>query len=219
VGVAFAQVFGLDELPDWQPRYNIAPTQMVPVIRQRDGNDLEWALLKWGLVPSWAADLSTAVPLINARAETVAVKPVFRSAFRKRRCVLPAGGFFEWKTVAGKKQGQLFSRRDGEVFAFAGLWESWTRHDHRIESVTILTTQANDLVGQVHDRMPVILEQQAARVWLDPTVNAVDVLQSLLRPCPPDELLCCPVGPAVNNVRSEGPQCIAPAVPSQRMLF
>jgi putative SOS response-associated peptidase YedK len=184
------------------PRYNIPPTINVPVVRFTDGKR-SLSLMRWGLLPSWTKDPKTAPLLNNVRAETVAEKPSFRSAFKNRRCLIPASGFFEGKTEGKQKQPYYFRRPDDRPIAFAGLWETW----NDIESCTIITTEANGLMSPIHDRMPVVLGKNDYGEWLDPKTTDST---SLLTPCPADELICYPVDPVVNNTRNEGPQCIVP---------
>src|SRR5262245_35107324 len=161
-----ADLFRLAGGPELPLRYNIAPTQPVPVVRAAgDGRAL--ALARWGLIPRWATDPAIGNRLINARSETVAEKPSFRDAFRKRRCLIPATGFYEWAKTAGGKQPYHFRLLDGRPFAFAGLWERWDRGGEPVESCTILTTAANAVVRPVHERMPVILPAEAFAAWLD----------------------------------------------------
>ena len=166
-----AEVFGLDEEPVLAPRFNIAPTQDVTVVRAPSGRR-QAGQVQWGLVPSWARDESIGSKLINARAETVAEKPAFRAALRARRCLVLADGFFEWQPAGGRKQPWYFRARDGRPFAFAGLWERWQpAGGEAVESCAIITTEANDVVRPVHERMPVILPlerpRSLARRWLD----------------------------------------------------
>lgn len=218
-----ATAFGVDEAGDateWEPRYNLAPTQSVLVVR-RTGEKRQLALLRWGLVPSWS-DRRPGPPLINAMAETAASKPTFRSAFQKRRCLIPADGFFEWLALGKKRFPRLFAPCDGGLFAFAGLWECWLKEGEHLESVCILTTEANELVSPLHTRMPVILPRDAQDLWLDPEQSDLDRLQELLRPFPASAMIVRPVSTAVNNVRNEGPQCVEPAEPEgpeQQSLF
>lgn len=209
-GEKLAEQFQLAEIPELAPRYNIAPTQEVAVVRQcAEGRQL--ALLRWGLIPSWAKDPSIGARMINARAETVAEKPAFRSAFVRRRCLVPADGFYEWKRTAGGKQPFFFQMRDGRPLAFAGLWEQWKSPDGgQIESYTILTTDANELLRPVHDRMPVILPPDAYDLWLDPDVQKPDVLLALLHPYPEEAMTAYPVSMRVNSPANDDPQCIAP---------
>lgn len=209
-GEKLAEQFQLAEIPELAPRYNIAPTQEVAVVRQcAEGRQL--ALLRWGLIPSWAKDPSIGARMINARAETVAEKPAFRSAFVRRRCLVPADGFYEWKRTAGGKQPFFFQMRDGRPLAFAGLWEQWKSPDGgQIESYTILTTDANELLRPVHDRMPVILPPDAYDLWLDPDVQKPNVLLALLHPYPEEAMTAYPVSMRVNSPANDDPQCIAP---------
>ncbi len=204
-----AEHFHLDQIPTAEPRWNIAPTQSVLAVRRREPSATEAVLLRWGLVPSWATDLSIGVRLLNARAETVLEKPSFRTAFHRRRCLLPADGFYEWQSVAGKKQPIHFRFRDARLFAFAGLWEHWHGPDGGVESCTVLTTQANDLVRPVHERMPVILDPDHYDAWLDPRTSDPALLRSWLVPCEPAEMMAVPASMHVNNARNEGPACLA----------
>jgi putative SOS response-associated peptidase YedK len=210
---AVVETFGLFDAPTWEPRFNIAPTQAVFVVRLSDGQR-RGALLRWGLVPPWAVTVG-GPPLINAKAETVLARPTFRSAVRKRRCLVPADGFFEWKTEDGKKQPHYFTLSDGRLFAFAGLWERWEGEGRVVESVAVVTTEANELVRPVHDRMPVILPREAEGRWLEPG----EVDEALLRAYPAEEMTVRRVSPVVGSVRNEGPQCVAPAGPMQGSLF
>jgi putative SOS response-associated peptidase YedK len=206
-----AEWLGLPEVPDLPPRYNVAPTQPVAAVRAGPGGGREFVMLRWGLVPPWSADPGTGPLLINARAETAADKPSFRAALRARRCLVPADGFYEWVRQAGKKQPIHFRLRDGRPFAFAALWELWSGPDGEVvESCAILTTGANELVRQAHDRMPVILGPDAFGPWLDPAVRDPAALAAWLRPYPADAMTACPVGSWVNNPRNEGPACLAP---------
>jgi putative SOS response-associated peptidase YedK len=153
---------------DWTPRYNIAPTQPVPVIRETSNRSREIAFLRWGLIPSWATDLSIGAKTINARAETVSTVASFRDSFRSRRCLIPADGFYEWQRDGTIKQPYCFEVREGQLFAFAGLWDRWTDPQGRaIESCTILTTTPNEMLSDLHDRMPVILPPEKYDVWLN----------------------------------------------------
>lgn len=225
-GEAIAQVFQLAEVPTVEPRYNIAPTQLVPTVlhtpkasdaqsqKQSDtvGNDSvlrQFKLLRWGLIPSWAKDPAMGARLINARAETVGEKPSFRSAFRHRRCLVVADGFYEWQRQERKKQPFYFRLQDGQPFAFAGLWEHWEAPDgEAISSCTILTTEANELLRPIHDRMPVILDAKDYDLWLDPTVQKPDPLQQLLRPYQSEAMTCYAVSTQVNKPANNSPECI-----------
>jgi putative SOS response-associated peptidase YedK len=203
-------------------RYNIAPTQEIAAVRwhpERQGRELAW--LRWGLVPSWADDPAIGNQLINARAETVATKPAFREAFRTRRCLVPADGFYEWKRQNRAKQPYYIRLRDDRPFAFAGLYERWHRGGSAIESCTIITTDSNDLVGTIHNRMPVILDRQQFAAWLDSAIDDPRILTPLLAPYPAARMIAYPVSTIVNSPRFDAPQCIE-AVPrgkSQGSLF
>jgi putative SOS response-associated peptidase YedK len=166
--------------------------------------------LRWGLVPHWADDIKIGYSLINARSETAADKPAFRKAFRDRRCLILTDGFYEWQKLEDRKQPYYIRRRDGKPFAFAGLWESWSKGETPVQSCTILTTDANDLMRPLHDRMPVILDPGNFDRWLDPTVNKPAEVQPLLAPCPADWLQAIPVSTHVNNPRHEDASCVTP---------
>lgn len=194
--------------PPILPRYNIAPTQKAPVVFTGGNGKPIMDELRWGLIPSWAKDVSTSVRAINARAETIAEKPTFRDAFKKRRCLVPATGFYEWKREGKTKTPYYFTSRS-RALVFAGLWERWTDGDVSILSFTIITTEANSLMAPIHNRMPVILKHDDWRAWLDPMEYDRAHLQSLLLPADDEALECWEVGPYVNNARHEGEQCIA----------
>lgn len=206
---ALQAAFGLNETPNLPPRYNIAPSQDVAAVRMGP-HGRELVMLHWGLIPAWAKDPKTGYSLINARAETVAEKPAFRTAFRRRRCIIPASGFYEWKEVAGGKQPYYLMLKNGEPMGLAGLWEHWQSPEGRvIESCTILVTDANALVKQVHDRMPVILPKEAYAAWLDPEEQAPDRLAPLLCPLDAAEMTAWPVSRLVNNPRNDEAGCLA----------
>lgn len=224
--------FQLTGLPaEYRPRYNIAPTQ--PVLAVIGNGQRRAGLLRWGLVPGWAKDPSIGSRLINARAETVAEKPAFRHALRRRRCLIPADGFYEWRQQGGRKQPMRIVRRDGGLFAFAGLWESWrppqasapapgrtapsgaggearARANVVLYTCTIITTEANGALRSIHERMPVILPPEAYDLWLDQDVDDPAALLPLLKPRPDDELVAYPVSTLVNDVRNDSPDCIRP---------
>lgn len=204
--------FQLFEAPTLSPRYNIAPTQPVAAVRQSPGNGgRELVLLRWGLVPSWAKDPGIGARMINARSETVAQKPAFRAAFRRRRCLVLADGFYEWQRLERGKQPFYVRLHDGRPFAFAGLWEHWEGPDETmLDSCTVLTTEPNDLLRPVHNRMPVILEPKYYDLWLDPGVQEAELLQPLLRLYPSEGMLAYPVSTWVNSPGNDGPQCIEP---------
>jgi len=193
------------------PRYNAAPTQDLPIVRlSADGSERQLAVLRWGLVPSWATDPAIGNRLINARAETVAEKPSFRSAFRSRRCLVPADGFYEWRKIGGHKQPYRICRPDGAPFAFAGLWERWASEQATpLETFTILTTEATAELSPIHGRMPVILPTASYDAWLNPNMRRAD-LTALLTPYP-GALDVYAVDTRVNNARNDDPACIAPA--------
>jgi putative SOS response-associated peptidase YedK len=205
---ALAEAFDLAGFPELAPRYNIAPTQPVLAVRASD-TGREAALLRWGLVPPWAKDMRQAP--INARSETAADKPMFRHALRKRCCLVPASGFYEWAAAGGRKQPYCFRARDEKPFAFAGLWERWGGPGGPVESCAILTTTANELVQPVHDRMPVIVPQPHWQAWLDRDMQDTAAVVPLLRPYPSDALRAYPVGLLVNSPKNDGPGCLAPA--------
>ena len=208
--LAFIDFFELSNSLALSPRYNIAPSQNIAAVR-RVGDHREASLLHWGLIPHWAKDRKIAYKTINARAETVAEKPAFRSAFRYRRCLIPASGFFEWKLIGGSKQPYNITLKSGGLMAFAGLWESWTSHaGERIDSCTIIVTEANVTVRPVHDRMPVILDPANYGIWLDPALQSPELLQPLLKPFPAALTLVQPVDRSVGNPANDGPICVAP---------
>lgn len=219
---ALRAVFGFAGSPvNLAPRWNAAPTQTLPIIR-REGAEKRLAMLRWGLVPAWSKQIGGSAPLINARSETVAEKPSFRSAFRSRRCLVPADGFYEWQTLGeGRpKHPFLFARRDGQPFAFAGLWERWQGPDAVVESFCILTTTANAIMAAYHDRFPVILAPGAYDEWLDPARDA----KPLFAPAPSEWFTVVPVSPRVNAVRHDDPSCLQPLdraepTPHQKSLF
>lgn len=189
---------------DFRPGYNIAPTQSVVCVR--DGEQREFFMARWGLIPSWAKDAKIGNSCINARAETIDTKPAFRSAFKKRRCLVMADGFYEWRQ--GDKQPHYITLKSGEPMAFAGLWEFWKSPEGPVESCTICTTEANEMMGELHDRMPVILRRPIIDHWLDPSVNDAEELKPMLQQFPADEMQAWPVGKAVGNVRNQGPELI-----------
>jgi putative SOS response-associated peptidase YedK len=199
------------DVPALEPHYNIAPTQAVAAARiLPNGSQRQVVLLRWGLIPSWSDDPGIGNRLINARSETVADKPSFRSAYRKRRCLVLADGFFEWQKIGGKKQPYYLGLKDGGLFAIAGLWEHWQRDGEVIESCTILTTSANDLVKSVHDRMPVILPADQYERWLDPDNQTAMDLDQVLRPFRAELMGAYPVSLHVNNPRNDDLRCVEP---------
>jgi putative SOS response-associated peptidase YedK len=200
--------FQLQEEPSVEVRYNIAPTQNIIAVRQgADGREV--AELKWGLIPSWAKDAAMGARLINARSETVTEKPSFREAFKRRRCIIPADGIYEWQRTGGKKQPFFFHMRDERVFGFAGLWDKWRDEEGEIiESCTILTTEANKVFRPVHDRMPVILHPETYVEWLGDDPRALEALKELLRPYPASEMVAYPISSRVNSPQNQGEDLI-----------
>ena len=205
---AIASVFQLNQVPTLEPRYNIAPTQPVATVLQTSARERQFQLLRWGLIPAWAKDATMGSRLINARAETVAEKPSFRSAFRHRRCLVIADGFYEWRRQDGKKQPFYFRMQNQQPFAFAGLWEHWQDpKGEAINSCTILTTEANELLQQIHERMPVILNPKDYDMWLDPTMQ-IEQLQQLLQPYSSAVMTSYPVSTKVNKPTNDTPELI-----------
>ncbi len=206
------ELFDVADVPPLPKRYNIAPTQDVAAVRQ-SGDGRKLVMLHWGLIPSWAKEPAIGARMINARAETLADKPAFRSAFKARRCLIVADGFYEWQKVGPRKQPWYFSLADGAPFGFAGLWERWEDPEGpAVESCTIVTTTANDVVAPVHDRMPVIVPQGDYDVWLDARIADATRLASLLRPYAGEALRSHPVSLRVNSPGNDDAACIAPAV-------
>jgi len=202
-------IYGILAPPDLLPRYNIAPSQPVLVVRQDDSGQRELATVNWGLIPSWAKDPKIGHSLINARSETIAEKPSFRTAFRRRRCIIPASGFYEWVHVGHTKQPWYIKGSKDVPLSLAGLWEHWKSPDDSvIETCTIITTTANELMAPLHDRMPVILPLDSISSWLDPNTRS-DQLTKLLRPCASEMLAAYTVSNLVNNPRFDSPSCIA----------
>jgi putative SOS response-associated peptidase YedK len=204
--------FRLATIPNLIPRYNVAPTQDISVVGLgREGPSL--IRMRWGLVPSWSKDPKAGAPLINARADTVAVKPAFREAFRKRRCLIVADGFYEWAGEKEQKQAWYITLKSDEPFGFAALWERWRPpagvSDEPILSTAIVTTDANDAIAHIHHRMPVILDSADHEAWLDPDSTPAR-LSALLKPLPSAAIQARRVSKAVNAVRNDGPECIAP---------
>ncbi len=194
---------------EWTPRYNIAPTQPIPVIRQNPKEPVrELSLVRWGLIPSWAKDSSVAAKMINARSETASTKPAFRDALKFRRCLIPADGFYEWAKTAKGKQPYCFEVNDGGLFAFAGLWDRWKDPSGKlVETCSILTTTPNALTAPVHDRMPVILDPDAYDLWLDPGMTNVVAASELLKSYDARLMRCYPVSNQVNRAENDDEEC------------
>ena len=189
------------------PRFNAAPTQHLPVVLA-DG-ERSMALLRWGLIPHWAEDPAIGNTMINARAETIAQKPSFREAFRKRRCLVLADGYYEWQKTAAGKIPMRFVMHDDAPFAFAGLWETWHNGDDLIRSFTIITTSANETTAPIHNRMPVILHREHENYWLDPATDPLD-LHTMLLPYPGDAMRVYPVSKSINSPSNDSADLIVP---------
>jgi putative SOS response-associated peptidase YedK len=209
-----AEYFDIDGDVEWEPRYNVAPTQNVGIIRQAGPKpERHLALARWGLIPAWAKDATIGQRAFNARSETVASKPAFKEAFRRQRCLIPADGFYEWRRGAAGKQPLHFGMSDDSLLAFAGLWDCWRGPGGDVvESCTILTTTPNSLLADVHDRMPVILDRQHYDRWLDPGLQNVKELAGMLKPFDAASMKRYPVSTRVNSVANDDPQCAEIAV-------
>ena len=206
-----ADLFELESAPELSARYNIAPTQEAPVVRVGEGNSRTLELLRWGLVPFWAKDPTIGNRMINARSETVAEKPAYRASFEKRRCLVIADGFYEWQRTGGPKQPWLFRLQSGQPFALAGLWDRWDKGEGGpLETFTILTTEPNELLAPVHNRMPVVLAPEEMTTWLDPGIQDPAELIPLLDAFPAGEMEGYPVSTFVNSPGNDSPRCIAP---------
>jgi putative SOS response-associated peptidase YedK len=205
-------LFGLELAGELPPRYNIAPSQPVAAIRAGGSGARELTLLQWGLIPSWAKEPAIGSRMINARAETAAEKPSFRAAMKRRRCLIPASGFYEWTRVGAAKQPFFVRMKGGRPFALAGLWEQWCGEDgSELETCAILTTSPNELAAKIHPRMPVIIAPGDYGRWMDPANEKPGTLEPLLRPYPAGEMEAHPVSRHVNNPRNDDPACIEPA--------
>ena len=201
------------EEQEWSPRYNIAPTQPVPVIRQNPKNPIrELSLLRWGLIPSWAKESSISAKMINARSETAATNPAFRDALKFRRCLLPADGFYEWQRTGKTNQPYCFEIGEGELFAFAGIWDRWKDGGTTVETCSILTTTPNVVTSAIHDRMPVILDRDSYDLWLDPGMRDVTAASELLKPYDARQMRCYPVSTRINRVANDDEGCSLPMV-------
>ncbi len=196
-------LFQYAEQPNFPPRYNIAPTQPIPIVRLQEGVR-QFALVRWGLLPSWVKDPKTFSLVINARGESVLEKPAFRNAMRRRRCLIPADGFYEWKETGGRKQPYFVHAKSGGPVAFAGLWETWTGpNGEELETAAIVTTNANKLLSEVHDRMPVIVPPDAFDLWLDCATVDAKTAEALIMPAPENLLEIYPISTAVNRVAND----------------
>jgi len=205
----FDSVSGED---DWGPRYNIAPTQPVAVIRQNPKKPIrELSLMRWGLIPSWATDSTVASKMINARSETASTKPAFRDALKSRRCLIPADAFYEWSRFGKSKQPYCFEVNEGELFAFAGIWDRWKDATGKsVQTCSILTTTPNAVTSVIHDRMPVILDPEGYDLWLDPGIKDVSEASELLKPYDARLMRCYPVSTRINSVAYDDEECSAP---------
>ncbi|MFL5069253.1 MAG: SOS response-associated peptidase [Xanthobacteraceae bacterium] len=209
---AIRALFAYEDQPNFPPRYNVAPTQPVPIVRLMEGNR-RFALVRWGLLPAWVKDPRTFSLLINARGESINDKPAFRLAMRRRRCLFPADGFYEWRQEGRRP---FFVRaKSGGPLAFAGLWETWMGpNGEELDTATIVTTRANRTLGTIHERMPVVIAPEAFDFWLDCRKVDADTAAALIAPAPEEALEAYEVSPAVNHVANDSPDLIAPAEPA-----
>ncbi len=209
---AVKRIFALDEVPELEPRYNIAPTQPVPAVRAGEEGARAFAMLHWGLVPKWSKERAIGNRMINARSESLAEKPSFRDAFRKRRCLVLADGWYEWQVTPDGKQPWFIRMKDARPLAFAGLWERWKdpKDGALLESCTIVTTDASQSIRKIHERMPVVLAEADRDRWLDTAFSETDKLSELLRPYEPKALEAWPVSRQVNAPKNQGQELIAP---------
>jgi putative SOS response-associated peptidase YedK len=208
---AIRALFGYPEQPNFPARYNVAPTQPIPVVRLYEGKR-QFVLMRWGLIPAWVKDAKTFSLLINARGESVVDKPAFRAAIRRRRCLIPADGFYEWKDAGGRKQPYFVRSRRGGPLAFAGLWETWTGpNGEEMDTAAIVTTNANRTLAAIHDRMPAIVPPEAFDLWLDCAKVDAQTASALIAPAREDLLETYEISPAVNRAANDSPALIAPA--------
>ncbi len=207
---AIRELFGYVDQPNFPPRYNIAPTQPVPIVRLMEGKR-RLVLVRWGLIPSWVKDPRTFTLLINARGESAIDKPAFRAAMRHRRCLFPADGFYEWKVTPTGKRPYFVRLQSGGPMAFAGLWETWTGpNGEEQESAAIVTTAANRTLAPIHERMPVIVAPAAFDLWLDTKRVDAETAAALIAPAPENLLEAYEISPAVNRVANDSPELIEP---------
>jgi putative SOS response-associated peptidase YedK len=209
---AIRALFGYPEQPNFPPRYNVAPTQPIPIVRLADGKR-QFVLMRWGLIPSWVKDPKTFSLLINARSDSVLDKPAFRSAMRRRRCLIPADGFYEWREFGGRRQPYFVRlQKSGGPFAFAGLWETWTGpNGEELDTAAIVTTNANSRLAAIHSRLPVIVPPEAFDLWLDCAKVEATIAAALLVPARDDLLEAYEISTAVNRVANDDASLIAPA--------
>jgi putative SOS response-associated peptidase YedK len=207
---AIRALLGYAEAPNFPPRYNIAPTQPIAIVRVIEGKR-QFALVRWGFIPSWVKDPQAVSLMFNARGETAADKPAYRNAMRRRRCLVPADGFYEWKRDGGRKRPYWVHRRGGGPLAFAGLWETWTGpNGEELETAAIVTTTANRALKPLHERMPVVVPQDAFGLWLDPNAD-LQMASALIAPAPEDFFEAYEVSGAVNRAANDGPALLTPA--------
>lgn len=207
---AYRVLFGYAEQPNFPPRYNVAPTQPIPIVRLEQG-ERHFALVRWGLIPSWVKDPNDFALLINARGESVTDKPAFRNAMKRRRCLIPADGFYEWQPTGGRKQPYYIRAKAGAPLVFAGLWETWEGpNGEEVDSATIITTRANRLLADIHDRMPVIVPADAFDLWLDCANVDATTASALIAPAPEDLLEAYPVATAVNRTANDNAKLLEP---------
>lgn len=206
-----AERFQIESEPtSYEPKYNIAPGQNVPVIIKDEG-ERKCVIMRWGLVPQWSNDPLIGFQMINARAETVAQKPDFKNSLRKRRCIVPCSGFYEWKKIDKKTKIPYHIKPENDnFFAFAGLWDTWNKDGGDLTTFAIITTTPNELIEPIHDRMAVILSKEDEQIWLDPNNQKPDELVSLLKPYPSEEMQAYEISTFVSNANNEGPECIDP---------
>ncbi len=205
------RLFDLPDAPEMPTRFNVAPTQPIYAVRADERGDRESAYLRWGLIPSWAKDTSKTTGMINARSETVHEKPSFKAAFKRRRCIVPITGFYEWQKTPSGKQPHFIHAVDDEPLGVAGIWEAWTQGEEvYMETCALLTTDANETVAPVHHRMPVILDPDIWDIWLDPAMERPSDVIPFLVPCAPAKLEAYPVSRYVNSPRNDDAKCIQP---------
>jgi putative SOS response-associated peptidase YedK len=211
---AIRVLFRYQEQPNFPPRYNVAPTQPIAIVRLMDGKR-HFALVRWGLLPSWVKDPNAFTLLINARGETAAKKPAFRAAMKRRRCLIPADGFYEWKAAGTRKQPYFIRAKSGGPFAFAGLWETWTGpNGEELETAAIVTTTANRTLAPIHDRMPVVVPPEAFELWLDCANVDPATASALIVPAPENLLEAYPVTTDVNRTANDNPRLVKPLAAS-----
>jgi len=212
---ALRALFGYAEQPNFPPRYNVAPTQPIAIVRLVEGKR-QFALVRWGLLPSWVKDPKTFTLLINARGETAAEKPAFRAAMKRRRCLIPADGFYEWQATGDRKRPFYVHAKSGAPLAFAGLWETWTGpNGEELETAAIVTTRANRTLSPIHERMPVIVPPDAFDLWLDGANVDATTAAALIQPAPDNLLEAYEISTAVNRTANDNPKLLEPVGPNQ----